>query len=172
MTVRAPSSLRYLDLVTSTATNQFSLPDDIDPRMMSRPEFADIAPVIVVPGVSSHLELTYAGPVGFRPLTLDMHLPQRPVKTPVPVVIYAHPGGFLAGGKRMGPWRFLLDAGIAVASISYRLSGESVLPAAVHDVAAAVRWVRAPPPAHRSSSPTVTRIGAWASTKAGVCIRR
>jgi acetyl esterase/lipase len=129
--------------VTSTATNQFSLPDDVDPRMMSRPEFAELAPVVVFPGVTSHLDLTYAGPVGFRPLTLDMHLPQRPVRTPVPVVIYAHPGGFLAGSKRMGPWRFLLDAGIAVASISYRLGGESVFPTAVHDVAAAVRWVRA-----------------------------
>jgi hypothetical protein len=43
-------------------------------------------------------------------------------------------------------WRrgvFLLDAGYAVASVAYRLSGESRFPGPVHDVAAAVRRVRA-----------------------------
>jgi acetyl esterase/lipase len=74
---------------------------------------------------------------------LDLHIPDRPAATPNPVVLYAHPGGFFAGIKQMGPWRFLLDARLAVASVQYRLSGESVFPAAIHDVAAAVRWVRA-----------------------------
>jgi acetyl esterase/lipase len=43
----------------------------------------------------------------------------------------------------MGPWAFLLAAGYAVASVDYRLSGEAQFPGPVHDVAAAVRWVRA-----------------------------
>jgi acetyl esterase/lipase len=43
----------------------------------------------------------------------------------------------------MGPWAFLLAAGYAVASVDYRLSGECQFPGPVHDVAAAVRWVRA-----------------------------
>ncbi|WP_216903474.1 alpha/beta hydrolase [Nocardia alni] len=108
-----------------------------------RPEFADLAPVEVFPGVTSHLDRPYATVLGFRPLMLDLHIPRHPVTTPIPVVVYAHPGGFFAGIKQMGPWRYLLDAGFAVVSIQYRLSGEAVFPAAVHDVAAAVRWVRA-----------------------------
>ena len=118
------------------------IPDEMIATMI-RPEFATLAPVEVFHGVASHLDRSYATIAGFRPLTLDLHVPQRPVTTPVPVVVYAHPGGFFAGIKQMGPWRFLLDAGLAVASVQYRLSGESVFPAAVHDVAAAVRWVRA-----------------------------
>ncbi|GAB1811538.1 alpha/beta hydrolase fold domain-containing protein [Mycobacterium sp. MUNTM1] len=110
---------------------------------MIRPEFADPAPVEVFPGVASHLDRPYATVIGFRELTLDLHIPHRPVRTPVPVMVYAHPGGFFTGIKQMGPWRFLLEAGLAVVSVQYRLSGEAVFPAAIHDVAAAVRWVRA-----------------------------
>ena len=121
----------------------FVIPDDVDPAAMSRPEFAGLGPVSVFPGVTSHLDLVYAGPVGFRPLTLDLHLPDRSGDSPLPVVVYAHGGGFFLGTKRMGPWRFLLDAGFAVASVSYRFSGENTYPTPIHDVAAAIRWVRA-----------------------------
>lgn len=122
------------------------MPVDIPAEMLSaviRPEFATLAPVEVFPGVASHLDCPYANLVGFRPLTMDLHVPHRPVAAPIPVVVYAHPGGFFAGTKQMGPWRFLLEAGMAVVSVQYRLSGEAVFPAAIHDVAAAVRWVRA-----------------------------
>lgn len=121
-------------------------PVDIPDEMIStviRPEFATLPPVELFPGVATHLERTYAIVAGFRPLTLDLHIPQRPVASPIPVVVYAHPGGFFIGSRQMGPWRFLLDAGFAVVSVQYRLSGEAVFPAAIADVAAAVRWVRA-----------------------------
>ncbi len=122
------------------------VPVDIPAEMIStliRPEFAALPPVEVFPGVASHLDRIYATLAGFRPLTLDLHIPHRPVTTPIPVVVYAHPGGFFAGIKQMGPWRYLLEAGLAVVSVQYRLSGEAVFPAAIQDVAAAVRWVRA-----------------------------
>ncbi|MFD0478312.1 alpha/beta fold hydrolase [Nonomuraea thailandensis] len=72
-----------------------------------------------------------------------MHIPDDGDGSPRPAVVYAHGGGFFTGTKSMGPWRFLLDAGYAVASIDYRLSGECRFPGPVHDAAAAVRWVRA-----------------------------
>ncbi len=122
------------------------IPVDIPDEMLSavmRPEFDTLGPVEVFPGVASYLDRPYANPVGFRQLTMDLHIPHQPVATPIPVVVYAHPGGFFIGTKQMGPWRFLLEAGVAVVSVQYRLSGEAVFPAAIHDVAAAVRWVRA-----------------------------
>ncbi|WP_336882689.1 alpha/beta hydrolase [Rhodococcus globerulus] len=127
----------------SSTSNTFVIPDDIDVRTFVRPEFADLNAVTVYPGVTSYLDRQYAGPVGYRPLTLDLHIPDHPIDLPMPVIVYAHPGGYFAGTKQMGPWRFLLDAGFAVASVSYRLSGESVFPTQVYDVAAAIRWVRA-----------------------------
>lgn len=121
------------------------MPVDIPDEMLSavlRPEFDTLAPVEVFPGVASHLDRPYAARIGFRQLTMDLHIPHHPAATPVPVIVYAHPGGFFTGSKQMGPWRFLLEAGLAVVSVQYRLSGEAVFPAAIQDVATAVRWVR------------------------------
>ncbi|MGJ5893440.1 alpha/beta hydrolase [Streptomyces sp. V2] len=107
------------------------------------PELLRPTPSTPFEGVRSHLDVPYAVSPGFRPLVLDLHLPDDGRRAARPVVVYAHGGGFFTGTKAMGPWRFLLDAGYAVASVGYRLSGESRFPGPVHDVAAAVRWVRA-----------------------------
>lgn len=119
------------------------LPADFDLSAAIRPELAGRRALPLFEGSVSHLGLTYASPPGFRPLALDLHIPQLPGGATVPVVVYAHGGGFLGGSRAMGPWAFLLTAGYAVASVDYRLSGESQFPGPVHDVAAAVRWVRA-----------------------------
>jgi acetyl esterase/lipase len=75
---------------------------------------------------------------------LDLWLPPR-LDGPFPVMIYVHGGAFMFGDKewvapKVGP---LLDAGFAVASVNYRLSGEATFPAAPQDLKAAVRWLRA-----------------------------
>jgi acetyl esterase/lipase len=65
---------------------------------------------------------------------------------PFPVVINIHGGGFKFGDKGMlseATGTALLNAGYAVASIDYRLSGEAIFPAAVQDAKAAVRFLRA-----------------------------
>ncbi|WP_204051967.1 alpha/beta hydrolase [Microbispora siamensis] len=100
----------------------------------------------VLPGVP------YAAIPGVRPLELDLVLPPE-TEGPVPCVVFLHGGGWRAGGRRsMGPafegaeptpFELVARAGIAVASADYRLSGEAVWPAQVHDVKAAVRWLRA-----------------------------
>lgn len=111
--------------------------------------YEDVAPtgllcppsVSVVPGASSHLGLIYAQVLGWRPLRLDLHLPDGAV-TPFPAVIYVHGGSFMGGIPAMGPWTSLPQHGIAVVSISYRLAGEACFPEPVEDVRAAIRWVR------------------------------
>lgn len=75
---------------------------------------------------------------------LDLWLPTN-ASAATPLVIYIHGGAFKGGDKGMvgGKVQPLLDAGFAVASLNYRLSGEAVFPAGVQDVKAAVRWLRA-----------------------------
>lgn len=75
---------------------------------------------------------------------LDLWLPDS-VPGPWPLVILIHGGGFKAGDKasQMARVRTVLAAGYAAASIDYRLSGEARFPAAVQDVKAAVRSLRA-----------------------------
>jgi acetyl esterase/lipase len=110
--------------------------EDVAPAALLRPP-----PTSVVPGASSHLGLIYAQVMGWRPLRLDVHLPVSSAGRP-PVVVYVHGGSFMGGIPAMGPWTSLPLHGIAVVSISYRLTGEVSFPEPVEDVRAAVRWVR------------------------------
>jgi len=122
-------------------------PDDLMPPLdleaVVDPRLVEIPPVEVLPGTRSHFRLRYAVVQGWRPLELDLHLPlEADVGTgPHPVVVYVHGGSFLAGVPAMGPWTSLPAHGVAVASVSYRLSGEAPFPAAVEDVRAALTWV-------------------------------
>ena len=65
---------------------------------------------------------------------------------PFPVIASIHGGAFMGGDKRdaqLTPMLAGLARGYAVVSINYRMSGEATFPALVHDVKAAIRWVRA-----------------------------
>lgn len=76
---------------------------------------------------------------------MDIYLPD-PGDGPFPVVLHVHGGAFATGDKRdphVLPWLMGLDRGYAVVSVNYRLSGEAVFPAGLHDLKAAIRWLRA-----------------------------
>lgn len=77
---------------------------------------------------------------------LDLYLPKAPAATTRPVVVYLHSGGWISGDKEEGA-RFLgplvAEGRFAGVSAGYRLTDEARWPAQLHDVQAAVRWVRA-----------------------------
>jgi acetyl esterase/lipase len=75
---------------------------------------------------------------------LDLYLPAGS-GTPTPVVLVIHGGAFSAGGRgdEADTVSALLARGYAVADVGYRLSDQAPFPAAVRDVKAAVRWLRA-----------------------------
>ncbi len=74
----------------------------------------------------------------------DAYLPKAPGK--YPIVIAVHGGGWQGGSKSAyrfwGPW--LAQRGYAVFSIDYRLvkQGKKMFPESVHDVRAAIQFVR------------------------------
>ncbi|MEU5690860.1 alpha/beta hydrolase [Actinosynnema sp. NPDC020468] len=121
-------------------------------------------------GHDRYRDVGYAVVPGFRPLTLDLTVPR--VSGPVPVVVWIHGGAWLGGSHlHVGspPWvrraaGLVLDAGMAFASVQYRLSGETPFPGQLHDVKAAVRWLR------RFGGPLgldTDRIGAWGESAGG-----
>jgi acetyl esterase/lipase len=64
---------------------------------------------------------------------------------PTPLVVYIHGGGFRSGSKESlspGLLRGLLDAGISVMAINYRLSPEVHFPAHYLDCARAIQYAR------------------------------
>ena len=100
-------------------------------------------------GARAYLNVVYAAVQGYRPLRLDLRTP--PGDGPWPVVVEIHGGAWWENNRLLTPQAperadfrdRLLRRGYALAEIEYRLSREAVFPAQLHDVKAAIRWLRA-----------------------------
>ncbi len=76
-----------------------------------------------------------------RVLLVDLYLP-RDTPDP-PLLVWVHGGAWSRGSKSsVGPLG-LASAGFAIASVDFRLSGEAPFPAQIHDIKAAIRFLRA-----------------------------
>jgi acetyl esterase/lipase len=73
---------------------------------------------------------------------LDVYKPST-AKTPVPVVMMIHGGGWVAGTKEGSTLYVLpyLQMGFAVVNVEYRLGKVSLAPAAVEDCLCALHWI-------------------------------
>jgi acetyl esterase/lipase len=115
------------------------------------------------PGIQFIPELIYARTAD-RPLTLDLYLHEN-APAPQPLIVYVHGGAWRMGSKSdCGEALELLHDGFAVASVGYRLSQEAIFPAQIHDVKAAVRWLRANAQEHNLNP---GRFGAWGPSAGG-----
>jgi acetyl esterase/lipase len=76
-----------------------------------------------------------------KSLKLDLHLPGSKPRSPL--IVWVHGGAWRAGSKSSMPLGALVDEGYAIASVDYRLSTEARFPAQVHDIKAAIRFLRA-----------------------------
>jgi len=107
---------------------------------------------------SEWIDLAYASASAAQ--KLDLYLPSG--SGPFALIIYVHGGGFRMGDKKLPVTRGirdqLLSRGYALASLNYRLSGEAKFPAAIQDVKAAVRWLRAHAQEYNLDP---ARFGAW-----------
>ena len=77
--------------------------------------------------------------------TLDLYLPAEG-DGPFPLIALVHGGGWCSGSKRGTTMECVfrcLSQGFALASIEYRFATDAPLPAMVHDVKAAIRYLRA-----------------------------
>jgi acetyl esterase/lipase len=98
--------------------------------------------------VRSILEIDFAQPEGYRPLSLDLRTPDA---AGAPLVVFLHGGGWLRGSRKVftpgisdaQSFDRIVAAGFAVASCEYRLSGEARFPAQLDDVDAALAWLHA-----------------------------
>lgn len=98
--------------------------------------------------VTAVRDLTYVR-YGDRALQLDLYLPANAVAAPA--VVLVHGGGWRSGVRQnLAPMAIrLAQRGYAAATVSYRLSPEARYPAAIEDVRASVRWMRAHAPQYR-----------------------
>lgn len=85
---------------------------------------------------------------------------------PFPAVVLIHGGAFKAGDKGMEAANAakLVANGYVAITVNYRLSGEAIFPAAVHDCKAAVRFVRANASTYKINP---NKIASWGSSAGG-----
>lgn len=145
----------------------------VDPADMSwpPPPYRAPEPPVTGPDGVRHFDgMTYASRPGYRPRLLDVRLPAG--EGPFPAVVWIHGGGWLEGDRRYPPPTVpaellhgtVLAAGLALVSIDYRHSLEAPFPAQLHDVKAALRYVRAFAPALGIDP---DRIGVWGESAGG-----
>jgi acetyl esterase/lipase len=120
----------------------------------------------ILPTFDAHRDIVYVKDGG-KSQSLDVIVPKisLPNGRKFPVVVWIHGGGWRSGSKDAGARIMpLINAGIAVVSINYRLSGEAKWPAQIYDCKAAIRWVRAHGAEYNINA---SKIGVWGASAGG-----
>lgn len=107
---------------------------------------AKIASTAVPEGVIADMDVTYLTikntPYGTRMLKADIFRPEK--KGKYPAIVLIHGGGWRSGDKSMqrALATRLAARGFVTVCPEYQLSQESLYPAALYNIKAAIRWVR------------------------------
>ncbi|MCA9086558.1 MAG: alpha/beta hydrolase [Planctomycetaceae bacterium] len=127
-------------------------------RTFRRSQVAVLLPLLLMSAVVAavepdHRAVEYAQ-VGTKSLLLDVYLPKSTRQTnsntgdqlnrsnAAPLVIWIHGGAWRSGSRDNVPVTRWLQHGAAIASVDYRLSPEAPFPAQIHDIKAAIRFLR------------------------------
>lgn len=150
MTGRISVILMCMLFSAHTLQAQFNYPLDTSYNIRSAylkikknyPEVSPIQPESQK-GVKEEKDVVYAD--AGRPLTLDVFYPVKNSKNCNPGVLLIYGGGWSSGEKanQIPMAQKLAAAGYVAVVTEYRLSPEAQYPAAVHDLKAAIRWMRA-----------------------------
>ena len=95
--------------------------------------------VLAQPREPDYQDVVFAT-IGEKRLALDIYLPEGVENAPL--LVWVHGGAWRSGSKTDVPAVFV-ENGFATASVDYRLSVEAKFPAQVHDIKAAIRFLRA-----------------------------
>jgi acetyl esterase/lipase len=141
-----------LDEVTEELMNQFIFDMTNGEKQEKAPSKKPGAPQIIEPTYRDVFVAsvdTYGG--GKKDLRMNVYLPERSEK-PTPALVYIHGGAFMKNDYTQTTnysdhWKLLqqniVQNGIALITIGYRLSTEASYPAQIFDVKGAIRFIRA-----------------------------
>ncbi|HEX8425727.1 alpha/beta hydrolase [Hymenobacter sp.] len=126
---------------------------------------SSVAKPAVPATILAKTNLTYCT-IGGRDLQLDVFRPTTNRKKGYPAVLLIHGGGWRSGDRSQHvPMAQQLAAkGYVTATVEYRLSTEAIYPAAVTDLKAAIRWLRANANTYNIDT---TRIAVWGFSAGG-----
>jgi acetyl esterase/lipase len=99
-----------------------------------------ISPIVASSQTRTDAKDVVYAEVDKRKLLVDLYFPKT---NPNPyLIVWVHGGAWHSGSKDSPPLSFV-QSGYALASVDYRLSVEAKFPAAIHDIKAAIRYLRA-----------------------------
>ncbi|MBA4054176.1 MAG: lipase [Marivirga sp.] len=87
----------------------------------------------------THKDIVYASVEG-KELMLDVYIPSKPITKGL--LVWVHGGAWRSGTKNGVP-KIFPNSGIPTASIEFRQSTDAKFPAQIHDIKAAIRFLRA-----------------------------
>ncbi len=146
----ACTTLALILFVVYNLTAQQECPRDTSYNITSaylkiKKKYPKVTPIqpAKIRGVKEKKNIVYAN-VG-RDITLDVFYPKKRLKKGHPGVLLIYGGGWSSGEKanQIPMAQKLAAAGYLAVVADYRLSPEARYPAAVHDLKAAIRWMRA-----------------------------
>jgi len=105
-------------------------------------------------------DLQYAEADG-QPLELDLYQPSKPH---APLLVWLHGGRWEVGSKERMPLGALVERGYAIASLNFRPASLARFPGQVHEIKAALRYLRARAPDYGYDA---TRIGILGESSGG-----
>jgi acetyl esterase/lipase len=79
--------------------------------------------------------------IGGLALKFDLYVPHGKMR--MPLLVWVHGGAWRSGSRKSMPLGKLVDEGYPTASVDYRLSTQAKFPAQIHDIKAAIRFLRA-----------------------------
>ena len=121
-------------------------------------------PMFELPSSVEEIHDVAFGTTGSRPLLLNIARPNKQSLEAMPAIIFIHGGGWYRGDHN-GPQNYpFAAAGYFTVNIEYRLSGEAIFPAQIHDCKAAIRWLRANAKEYHIDP---HRIGVWGLSAGG-----
>jgi acetyl esterase/lipase len=90
-------------------------------------------------------------------LELDLYMPEAAVNPPL--LVWAHGGGWSRGNRTPVSTFAFVEAGYAMATVDYRLSGVAPFPAQLHDLKGAIRFLRAQAAAYGYDANRIAMVG-------------
>ena len=129
--------------ITNVRDTSYSNDSALKNTLKTNPN-ASLVPEKTFDNVTEERNIVYAN-TGTRDLQLDTFYPKTKTKKLRSAILIIHGGGWRTGNRtqHIPLAQKLASLGYVTFTAEYRLSTEALYPAAVHDLKAAVRWIRA-----------------------------